>query len=144
MSKFWKIVALCFVAFILLGAGWELIRRNTTLKNAVATAEEREAAYQLAIDAFEKALSELDVDLDSAAVVNAYLQEDLKNIITIRDERINTTVPNLVDVMSYTEQQKRDTISSTARYIIENGPKLRELQQRNSEEQGHNEIPLRP
>lgn len=143
MSKGWKI-ALIFVALILLLAGWELVRSNTTLKDAIKAKDQRELDYQTTLKAYQALMDQINLDLDSAEVVNAYLQEDLKNIITIRDERINTTVPNFVDVMSYTEQQKRDSISSTVRYLIENGPKLRELQQGNSQESGHNEIPLRP
>lgn len=133
-----------FFGAIVLVALWQLIRVNTTLRDAVESADERNADYELRIKAYDQILKQNNIDVDSAELVALYLREELENIIIIRNEQINSPVPNYIDVMSYSDEQKRSEISRLVKDIDIKYRQFRKVLEGDSANQRHNEVPLQP
>lgn len=141
-AKFYIIIGLLSVLF--LGVIWELVQSNKIEKSEKEAAQERNRALEHSYLRIDSLLRENGIEGLELVRANDGLIVDLKIHTNNLQDHAKAPTKRFIDVMSYTDAQKRDTISKSVRDQLRHNREFFEVFDRFMEEQRHYQDSLFP
>ena len=112
-----KEILIAIILVVLLGSVLELFKQNRIKRQALIEANERNQKYQGYIDSLNVELYLSKIAEDSLEAVKDSELDRLKSITNNKQNYVESYVPNYIDVINWSDINKRDSISAVVRRL---------------------------